>query len=221
MVCRDGKNRDSQQAEKEKENGKMENGQPPSAEIAVIQEGDEKPGGQKLAGSGWSQADPEQGNTNQTPKNVVCSAAAATFLLMKSSNPNSPVGDRSFACLVQVWGPLVFESRRFVELRQQTLWKQVISAESTGMGLFYTLNIFCIQACHTFHCLRTNYERCTSPLCSLTDRDCSSTSELQGCNWSIKETPNTPSQPWRTLSLSLAFWAFQSLAGSLTRRATE
>ena len=46
---------------------------------------------------------------------------------------------------VQVWGPLVFESRRFVELRQKSLWKQVCSAESTGMGLFYTLNIFCIQ----------------------------------------------------------------------------
>ena len=48
----------------------------------------------------------------------------------------------------QVWGPLVFESRRFVELRQKSFWQQVKSAESTGMGLFYTLNIFCIQARH-------------------------------------------------------------------------
>jgi len=47
----------------------------------------------------------------------------------------------------QVWGPLIFESRRFVELRQKSLWKQVTSAESTGLGLFYTLNIFCIQVC--------------------------------------------------------------------------
>jgi len=44
-----------------------------------------------------------------------------------------------------VWGPLIFESRRFVELRQKSLWKQITSAESTGLGLFYTLNIFCIQ----------------------------------------------------------------------------
>ena len=50
-----------------------------------------------------------------------------------------------YKATVQVWGPLVFESRRFVELRQKSLWKQVCSAESTGMGLFYTLNIFCIQ----------------------------------------------------------------------------
>ena len=47
--------------------------------------------------------------------------------------------------IVQVWGPLIFESRRFVELRQKSLWKQITSAESTGMGLFYTLNIVVIQ----------------------------------------------------------------------------
>ena len=40
---------------------------------------------------------------------------------------------------------LVFESRRFVELRKQGFWKQFFSAESTGMGIFYTLNVFCIQ----------------------------------------------------------------------------
>ena len=54
---------------------------------------------------------------------------------------------------MQVWGPLVFESRRFVELRQKSLWKQVSSAESTGMGLFYTLNIFCIQVSSDPACL--------------------------------------------------------------------
>ncbi|KAK9901983.1 hypothetical protein WJX75_000204 [Coccomyxa subellipsoidea] len=42
-------------------------------------------------------------------------------------------------------GVLVFESRRFVELRKQGFWKQFFSAESTGMGIFYTLNVFCIQ----------------------------------------------------------------------------
>ncbi len=40
----------------------------------------------------------------------------------------------------------MFESRRFVELRKQGFWKQFFSAESTGMGIFYTLNVFCIQA---------------------------------------------------------------------------
>lgn len=44
-----------------------------------------------------------------------------------------------------VWGPLVFESRRWVELRQKSFWRQFSSAESTGMGIFYTLNVFCIQ----------------------------------------------------------------------------
>ena len=39
----------------------------------------------------------------------------------------------------------MFEPRRFVELRKQTFWKQVKSAESFGMGLFYTLNVFFIQ----------------------------------------------------------------------------
>ncbi len=45
----------------------------------------------------------------------------------------------------QEHGALVFESRRFVELRKQGFWKQFTSAESTGMGIFYTLNVFCIQ----------------------------------------------------------------------------
>jgi len=34
------------------------------------------------------------------------------------------------------WGPLVFEARRFVELRKKSLWQQFLSAESFGMGLF-------------------------------------------------------------------------------------
>ena len=47
---------------------------------------------------------------------------------------------------LQEWGALVFESRRFVELRKQTFWTQFLSNESFGMGVFYTLNVFCIQA---------------------------------------------------------------------------
>ena len=39
------------------------------------------------------------------------------------------------------WGPLVFEARRFVELRKKSLWQQFKSAESFGMGLYYTLNV--------------------------------------------------------------------------------
>lgn len=49
-------------------------------------------------------------------------------------------------CWGQVWGPLIFESRRWVELRGKSFWRQFLSAESTGMGIFYTLNVFCIQA---------------------------------------------------------------------------
>ena len=57
LVCRDEQKHDSKHA---KENGNAENGEAPSAEIAVIQEGDEKP-----------RVDPEQGNVNRTPNNVV------------------------------------------------------------------------------------------------------------------------------------------------------
>ena len=42
-----------------------------------------------------------------------------------------------------VWGPLVFEARRFVELRKKSLWQQFKSSESFGMGFFYTLNVRC------------------------------------------------------------------------------
>ncbi len=41
----------------------------------------------------------------------------------------------------------MFEPRRFVELRKKPFWQQFLSPESTGMGVFYTLNVFCIQAC--------------------------------------------------------------------------
>ena len=40
----------------------------------------------------------------------------------------------------------MFEPRRFVELRKKPFWQQFLSPESTGMGVFYTLNVFCIQA---------------------------------------------------------------------------
>ena len=40
-----------------------------------------------------------------------------------------------------VWGPLVFEARRFVELRKKSFWDQFMSAESFGMGVFYTANV--------------------------------------------------------------------------------
>lgn len=46
------------------------------------------------------------------------------------------------------WGPLVFEARRFVELRKKSLWQQFLSAESFGMGLFYTLNVRPASGCN-------------------------------------------------------------------------
>lgn len=42
-------------------------------------------------------------------------------------------------------GLQVFEPRRFVELRKKDFVTQALSAESFGMGLFYTLNVFWIQ----------------------------------------------------------------------------
>ena len=60
------------------------------------------------------------------------------------NNGSSVVWCTPVLCL-QEHGALVFESRRFVELRKQTFWRQLTSNESTGMGIFYTLNVFCIQ----------------------------------------------------------------------------
>jgi hypothetical protein len=40
------------------------------------------------------------------------------------------------------YGPLVFESRRFVDLRKKSFSEQVRSTESLWMGVFYTLNVF-------------------------------------------------------------------------------
>lgn len=44
-----------------------------------------------------------------------------------------------------VWGPLVFEARRFVELRKKSFSEQFWSSESFGMGIFYTMNVFMMQ----------------------------------------------------------------------------
>lgn len=44
-----------------------------------------------------------------------------------------------------VWGPLVFEARRFVELRKRSFKEQFYSSESFGMGVFYTTNVFFMQ----------------------------------------------------------------------------
>ena len=65
------------------------------------------------------------------------------------------------------WGPLVFEARRFVELRKKSLWQQFMSADSFGMGLFYTLNVsvtslLCcvvLLGCTILYCL-THDSRC-------------------------------------------------------------
>lgn len=43
------------------------------------------------------------------------------------------------------WGPLIFEARRFVELRKKSFKEQFMSTESFGMGIFYTLNVFIMQ----------------------------------------------------------------------------
>ena len=40
------------------------------------------------------------------------------------------------------YGPLVFESRRFVDLRKKSFLEQFRSTESLWMGVFYTLNVF-------------------------------------------------------------------------------
>ncbi|KDD76078.1 hypothetical protein H632_c366p1 [Helicosporidium sp. ATCC 50920] len=44
-----------------------------------------------------------------------------------------------------VWGPLVFEARRFVDLRKETFWRQLLSPGFAGMCIYYTLNVFALQ----------------------------------------------------------------------------
>ena len=56
---------------------------------------------------------------------------------------DAEVGDEGMPLPRDVsYGPLVFESRRFVELRKKTFSEQFRSTESLGMGIFYTLNVF-------------------------------------------------------------------------------
>jgi hypothetical protein len=58
----------------------------------------------------------------------------------------SSVGPESMPLPPDVsWGPLVFEARRFVELRKKPFKEQFLSTESFGMGVFYTLNVFFLQ----------------------------------------------------------------------------
>ena len=49
----------------------------------------------------------------------------------------------------------MFEARRFVELRKKPFWDQFMSAESFGMGVFYTANVRerCFAACWLRICL--------------------------------------------------------------------
>ena len=56
-----------------------------------------------------------------------------------SSRPAAP------AAPSESYGKLTFEARRFVELREKPFWAQFRSAESTGMGAFYTLNVLFLQ----------------------------------------------------------------------------
>ena len=56
---------------------------------------------------------------------------------------DAPVGHESMPLPPDVsFGPLIFEARRFVELRKKSFKEQFMSTESFGMGLFYTLNVF-------------------------------------------------------------------------------
>ena len=64
---------------------------------------------------------------------------------MSSSGPNNNNQNNNNNNSDVAFGPLTFEARRFVELREKRFWAQFVSAESTGMGIFYTLNVFCIQ----------------------------------------------------------------------------
>ena len=59
---------------------------------------------------------------------------------------NAEVGPESVPLPPDVsWGPLIFEARRFVELRKKSFKEQFFSSESFWMGVFYTLNVFILQ----------------------------------------------------------------------------
>lgn len=91
-------------------------------------------------GNGVGGSSPVEGSASP----VIGSASAAhpsTFGL-----DGAGVGPESMPLPPDVsWGPLVFEARRFVELRKKTFKEQFLSTESFGMGVFYTLNVFLLQ----------------------------------------------------------------------------
>ena len=59
--------------------------------------------------------------------------------------PTSPSSRPPAPDTGEAYGKLTFEARRFVELREKPFWAQFRSAESTGMGAFYTLNVLFLQ----------------------------------------------------------------------------
>ncbi|KAL3151740.1 hypothetical protein ABBQ38_012718 [Trebouxia sp. C0009 RCD-2024] len=113
----------------------------------------------------WTQPDhtPRKRNLRNTHSGVSSADGLSDIALSESGSPTAgahanghvslaglpladvEVGTGRDSTQDVVWGPLVFEARRFVELRKKSLWQQFMSAESFGMGLFYTLNVFCIQ----------------------------------------------------------------------------
>jgi MFS family permease len=85
---------------------------------------------------------PNSGNSNDSTDAINNSNNSA----MHTGPGGSDIGPESMPLPSDIsWGPLIFESRRFVELRKKTFKEQFFSAESCGMGIFYTLNIFILQ----------------------------------------------------------------------------
>ncbi|GAB4813661.1 hypothetical protein N2152v2_000707 [Parachlorella kessleri] len=105
-------------------------------------------GGSKAAANGVSPvAGPSPPDSRTSPSREPVSPSAATL-----PPPGVPavegaeIGPESVPLPSDVvWGPLVFEARRFVELRKKSFKEQFLSSESFGMGVFYTLNVFFMQ----------------------------------------------------------------------------
>lgn len=75
-----------------------------------------------------------------------CLVSLLSLAVLSVVSADVEVGNARDSTQDVAWGPLVFEARRFVELRKKSLWQQCLSAESFGMGLFYTLNVSSLLA---------------------------------------------------------------------------
>lgn len=101
--------------------------------------------------AGWTFIDAEDTASTGNPRPRTASARIAPLKTasQRIGAPGMGDGDPEATPLLRPrevsGGPVVFEARRFVEIRRKTFMEQLFSVEFGAMGVFYTLNIFFLQ----------------------------------------------------------------------------